>query len=74
MPPRRATVAKPSADTEPPSLSLLYCLRLIREYHVQILLKAQFFILFIGLLSLVVSGGPGCMDGLQVVSLANDGK
>ena len=39
------------------------CLRLIREYHVQILLKAQFFILFIGLLSLVVSGGPGCMDG-----------
>uniref|UniRef100_A0A0E0DBE1 Uncharacterized protein n=1 Tax=Oryza meridionalis TaxID=40149 RepID=A0A0E0DBE1_9ORYZ len=78
MPPRRATVAKPSADTEPPSLSLLCessnCLRLIREYHVQILLKAQFFILFIGLLSLVVSGGPGCMDGLQVVSLANDGK
>uniref|UniRef100_A0A0D9Z934 Uncharacterized protein n=1 Tax=Oryza glumipatula TaxID=40148 RepID=A0A0D9Z934_9ORYZ len=39
------------------------CLRLIREYHVQILLKAQFFILFIRLLSLVVSGGPGCMDG-----------
>ncbi|EEC76768.1 hypothetical protein OsI_14853 [Oryza sativa Indica Group] len=43
------------------------CLRLIREYHVQILLKAQFFILFIGLLSLVVSGGPGCMDDLIFV-------
>lgn len=67
-------LAKPRIDIDPTGKStknIVYrdvlfwtdCLRLIREYHVQILLKAQFFILFIGLLSLVVSGGPGCMDG-----------
>uniref|UniRef100_A0A0E0I0I9 Uncharacterized protein n=1 Tax=Oryza nivara TaxID=4536 RepID=A0A0E0I0I9_ORYNI len=39
-------------------------IRLLSDYHVQILLPALFFTLCIGLLSLVVFGGPGSMAGL----------